>query len=345
MPEMDYTQYTAFEPEIQSFLALKSPLRYNKNNIDMQKGAGGLASSETICARLCLLTRFALKDGMPPPLSRAAVHKMLRLGAVEGLTLRSVPGVKEEYYERARRLLTRSAEIYEKLEHDRTLGYDVLLPDDLAWPDRLRALGAQMPQFLFVNGNKDLLSRCSVSVSGSRDVSDETLDVARKCGTQVADAGFVLVCGGARGVDLAAQRGALDAQGSLILVPAYPPQKLLRQQRLQDAQASGRLLIACDTWPDEPFSAQKALSRNHTIYALGEAALVVASRNGVGGSWRGALDCLRGGYTPVFAVMGESDDLAGNRALMEIGAKEFDCKKALAGQLFDDLEDGYAGKS
>ena len=144
-----------------------------------------------------------------------------------------------------------------------------------------------------------------------------------------------MVCGGAQGVDALAQRSALDAGGSLILVPAVPVRELLSQKYLRDALESGRLLICCETWPDEAFSAQKALSRNHTIYALGDAALVVASRNGIGGSWRGASDCLRGRYTPVYAVCTDSPDMEGNRALVGLGAKPYDTSRPMIDQMFE----------
>jgi len=302
-----------------------------------------MASTEAICARLCLLTRFALKEGTP--LSRATVRRMVRLGAIEGLALRDVAGVKEEHYARAQALLTRTAEIYAKVERYRAQGYDVLLPEDESWPVNLHALHMQTPQFLFVRGNTALFSRRAVSAAGSRVITQETFELARDCGRRIAREGFALVCGGARGVDTAVQSGALDAGGGLVLVPAFPVSELLRQKYLRDALEDGRLLLACDTWPDEPFSAQKALSRNHTIYALGDAALVIASRNGVGGSWRGAADCLRGGYTPVYAVMGEEADMAGNRALMEIGARGFDCGKPLGAQLFGGQEEDHAGQA
>lgn len=95
---------------------------------------------------------------------------------------------------------------------------------------------------------------------------------------------------------------------------------MLESAAVAQAMAEGRLLLLCDTLPDEPFSAAKALARNHTLYALGEAAIVAAARRGVGGSWHGATDCLRGGWTPVYAVQGLKQDGEGNRALLERGA-------------------------
>ena len=301
-----------------------------------------MASTEAICARLCLLAHESGKKDIPALLSRATVRRMVRLGAIEGLTLRSVPGVKEEHYERARALLSRSAHVYAKLERYREQGYDVLLPEDDLWPVNLQALGMMAPQFLFVRGRTELFSHRAVAVAGSREITEETFALARRCGQQIANAGMTLVCGGAWGVDTAAQRGALDEGGNLILVPAFPARELLRQKYLLDALNDGRMLIACDTWPDACFSAQKALTRNHTIYALGDAALVVASRNGHGGSWRGATDCLHGGYTPVFAMQGEDEDMAGNRALIEMGAKPFDSAGSLSTQLFGGQEEAHA---
>lgn len=301
-----------------------------------------MASTEAICARLCLLTRAGLKMDGPAPLSRATVRRMVRLGAIEGLALRSVSGIREEHYERARVLLSRSAHMYEKLERYREQGIDVLLPEDDLWPDRLHRMGMMEPQFLFFRGDPALMKRRAVSVAGSREITEETFALARQCGRQIAQEGLTLVCGGARGVDTAAQCGALDAGGRLVLVPAIPVRELLRQKYLCNALEKGRMLLVCDTWPDEPFSAQKALTRNHTIYALGDAALVVASRNGRGGSWHGATDCLRGGYTPVFAVQGEDEDMAGNRALIEMGAKPFDSAISLSAQLFGGQEEAHA---
>ena len=226
-----------------------------------------MADMESICARLCLLTRAAWRDGLPSPMARSSVQRMIRLGAQEGLTLRDVPGIKEEFYIRAQALLSRSAEIYEEVKRYKAEGYDVLLPQDDAWPVNLCALGVHMPQYLFVRGNLSLLQRRSVAVAGSREIDEKTVKIARQIGTQIAQEGYALVCGGAWGVDTAVQSACLPAGGSLILVPAQPCYQLMRQQYLRDALEQGKLLIACDAWPDEQFNPSKALTRNHTIYA------------------------------------------------------------------------------
>ena len=293
-----------------------------------------MADIESICARLCLLTYAAWKSDMPPLMKRASVQRMIRLGALEGLTLRQVPGVKEEYYIRAQALLARSAEVFDAVNQCRAEGYDILLPQDDAWPVNLCALGIHMPLFLFVRGNVSLFSKRAVAVAGSREIEANTVEIAREIGTGIAQAGCILVCGGARGVDTAVQSACLAADGSMILVPAYPCRDLLRQQYLKDALDHGKLLIACDAWPDERFSGRKALTRNHAIYALGDAAIAVASRNGAGGTWSGSSACLYGGYTPLFVPDEPGADFDGNRELIKLGATRFDTKHSLKEQLF-----------
>ena len=245
-----------------------------------------MADMESICARLCLLTRAAWRDDLPTPLTRPNVRRMIRLGALEGLTLREVPDVKEAHYVRAQALLARSAQVYEMVERSRAQGYEVILPEDDDWPVNLCALEQHMPQFLFIRGNRSLLSRRAVAVAGSREISENTVAIARDIGAQIASAGYVLVCGGAWGVDTAVQSACLESGGSLILVPAYPCHDLLRQKYLKLALESGKLLIACDAWPQERFSGIKALTRNHAIYALGDAAIAVAAELAVHGAAR-----------------------------------------------------------
>jgi len=293
-----------------------------------------MINREEICARLCLLTRAAWEENLPPPLSRRMVRRLFACGALESLILRDVPGVDTALLERARVLLSRARRAYACLQAYEEQGYGILLPQDERWPQNLLKLGGDMPQFLFVRGSQKILDLQAVAVAGSRSILPQTMRAAYECGKRMAEEGLVMVCGGAQGVDSAAQQGLLEAGGSLILVPALPAHQLLRDTQYAQALREGRLLLVCDTLPDEPFSAQKALARNHTIYALGEAAVVIAARDQAGGSWQGAMDCLRGGWTDVFALDDGGADTAGCRALLERGAKRISLELALRQQLF-----------
>ncbi len=293
-----------------------------------------MAEIEEVCARLCLLTREAWQKGLPAPMPREMVRRMLQKGALSALTLRQVQGVSEECYLRAEALLSRAAQMYQAVERTLAQGYDVLLPEDEDWPINLYALGEQMPQFLFVRGNRELFRRRCVAVAGSRAIEPSTKLLARKCGAQLAREGYVMVSGGANGVDTEAHCGLFEKGGSLILVPAMPVQRLLGQEELRHALKENRLFIVCDTWPEERFSAPKALMRNHTIYALGDAAIAVASRKKRGGTWDGAMACLRGRYTPVYVADEIGPDFIGNLHLLSQGANLVCLRRSLGDQLF-----------
>lgn len=287
------------------------------------------------CAALCLLTRLAWEEGLPPVMTRLMVHRLKEAGALRGCEVFSVPGMDQELIGRARALLARANAVSRAMDVYRAQGYEILTPKDRRWPKKLRCLpDSQRPHVLFAMGNLELLGCRTAAVAGSREILPHTSSLARRAGQMMAMERIAMVSGGARGVDTAAHMGLLELGGKLILVPARPVQQLLARRELSQALADGRLLVLCDALPDEPFSAQKAIARNHTIYALGEAAIVIAARDGVGGSWRGATDCLRGGYTPLFVPEGASQDMMGNDALRRRGACHVDLLMPLGGQIF-----------
>ncbi len=290
---------------------------------------------ETACARLCLLTHIAWDESMPRPFSRMAVRRMLACGALSGLVLRQTEALPQAAYERAEVLLSRTRDALLCMEEYEKQGYRLILPEDAEWPKALRKLGQREPLFLFIKGNVSLLRQRVVSVAGSREIAESTRTMAAQLGHMLAAEDFAMACGGARGVDRAAQDALLDAGGRLILVPAVPTEQACAREKEAAAFQEGRLLLVCETLPDAPFSAAKALARNHTIYALGEAAIVVAARNGVGGSWRGATASLCGNFSPVYVPDGDEADFAGNRALFEYGCQKIDLsgKRTIAEQL------------
>lgn len=291
---------------------------------------------EELCARLCLLTRACWRDGLPAPLSRPVFNRMRAVGAVCHLVLRDVPGVEPAVYRQAEALLSRARSVCELIGRYEQRGYRAMLPGAEGWPRALDTLGEQMPPFLFICGEAALLDGTCFAVAGSRDIRAQTLREARRTGQRIAEEGGVLVTGGARGVDFAAQAGALEAGGRVVLVPARPESDVLQSVGTRAALEAGRLALLYDSLPDEPFSAARALLRNHTIYALGDAAIVVAAREGVGGSWRGAVDCLRGGWSPVLVCRDDGNrDMAGNRALLGLGARELREDRPLGEQTGD----------
>ena len=285
------------------------------------------------CARLALTTSIGNAPDTPPPFSRAAAWRLMNKGAIDGLALRNVAGVEEAQLERARLLLARVGQVFEAIMTYEKMGFRLILPDMAQWPERLRALGSDMPLFLFAMGDMAVMGERRMAVAGSRRILRETRTAAERTGEMLASEGYTLVTGGAQGVDSASLIGALRRAGSGIIIPARTAAQTLEAGSLKEAVHRGKLLLLFDSLPDEPFSAFKALRRNHSIYALGEAALVVAAREERGGSWRGATDCLRSGWSPVYVWEGSNADTAGNAALKDRGAGVYKLDKPLGEQI------------
>lgn len=293
-----------------------------------------MINQEEACAALCLLTRIAWDASMPAPMTRLMVHRLQADGSLRGCKLIDGACLDASLMDRAEKLLMRAAEVRRMMDVYEAQGYTILTQKDERWPQRLNRLPAsQRPHVLFAKGNFALLDDRKIAVAGSRNILPHTASLARRAGQVLASEGLTMISGGARGVDTAAHQGALELGGSLVLVPAKPVQHLMKCPELSEALENGRLLVLCDALPDELFSAQKAIARNHTIYALGEAALVIAARDGVGGTWHGATDCLRGGYTPLYAAEGSNEDMLGNTALVKLGAGRIDLLKPLSDQM------------
>ena len=93
-----------------------------------------------------------------------------------------------------------------------------------------------------------------------------------------------------------------------------------RVAKYREALAAGNLCL-CSPWdPAAGWQAWRAMERNHLIYALSDAALVVQSDAGRGGTWAGAREqILKLRHVPVF-VRGAGRPSAGLNALRKLGA-------------------------
>ena len=177
------------------------------------------------------------------------------------------------------------------------------------YPARLSLqLGMDAPPVLFYRGDKRLLQRRCISVVGSRKLFPENRVFAETAGRLIAEEGFTLCSGGAHGADSAAQTAAMTRSGSAVI---FLPGKLT-----DEAPRKNVVFVTEDSF-DLPFTAQRALHRNRLIHAMGEKTLVAQVRLGMGGTWSGAADNLRHGYSPVFVFDDGSEGAAG---LMERGA-------------------------
>lgn len=169
-------------------------------------------------------------------------------------------------------------------------------------------LGLEAPGCLWVKGDISLLKEPMVSLVGSRDIFPENKRFAADVGRQAALQGYTLVSGNARGADKTAQNACLKAGGNVVVIVA---DELAKQPLLE------RVLYLSEDGFDEEFSAQRALSRNRCIHALGSRTFVAQSSLQHGGTWDGTVKNLRHRWSPVYCFRDGSDSEA---ELVQMGA-------------------------
>ena len=98
-----------------------------------------------------------------------------------------------------------------------TLGCELVSLGSAEYPPILKQI-ADPPLVLYVRGDVALLARHAVAVVGTRRPTAYGSSVAHRLAADLAQRQLVIVSGLARGIDSAAHRGALEAQGKTIAV-------------------------------------------------------------------------------------------------------------------------------
>ena len=224
--------------------------------------------------------------------------------------------------ERLKRLLGRGFLLAQAVERWQARAIWVLSRADADYPRRLKKrLGEQAPPVLYGCGEAAILNGGGLAVVGSRDVPNALIGYAENVGRLAAEAGCGLISGGARGVDQAGMRGALNAGGRVVGVLADSLEKAAMLREHREALMDGRLVLASPYDPAVRFQVGHAMQRNKLIYALSDAALVVNSDCGKGGTWAGAteqLDKLK--FVPIY-VRANGEAARGLEELRTRGAK------------------------
>ncbi len=155
----------------------------------------------------------------------------------------------------------------------RKAGGRYLFHDSAEYPGLLAELESA-PPILTMRGDPALAQRPCVAIVGARNASAAAIKLARQFAGALAEAGFVVVSGLARGIDGAAHAASL-ARGTIGVIAsgieiAYPPE----HRDLQEAIAVGGLLLAEYPPGTEPL-ARHFPSRNRIIAGLALGTLVV----------------------------------------------------------------------
>ena len=181
-----------------------------------------------------------------------------------------------------------------------------------AYPVAVRKrLGLDSPGVLWAKGDRSFLNQPAVAVIGSRELREENRKFAETVGCRIAQQGYILVSGNAKGADKTAQEACLEAGGKVISIVADSLQKQPLRRNI--------LYLSLDDF-DQSFSAQRALHRNHVIHAMASLTIAAQCTLGKGGTWDGILTNLKHGWNPVciFEDGSEATEELQNRGVQRI---------------------------
>jgi DNA processing protein len=146
---------------------------------------------------------------------------------------------------------------------------------------------------VYYAGNLALLDRPSVSIVGTREVSDDGADRARRLARELVAAGVVVVSGLAKGVDTAALTSAIESGGSTVAVigtpldRAYPAENVHLQEQIYDEH----LLLTPFRIGERTFKGNFP-KRNRVMAAISDATVIVEASD-TSGTLHQAAECGR----------------------------------------------------
>ena len=194
---------------------------------------------------------------------------------------------------------TNASEIATSIEN---AGAQFITPGMEQWPLQLNELVA-VPIGLVVKGNIEVLKERGLAIVGTRNPTPYGVRNAGDFAAGFVDREWTIISGGAYGIDSAAHKGALIAEGSTVAVlaagidVAYPA----GNARLFAEICENGALVS-EVLPGAHAIPSRFLTRNRIIAALSQATLVVeaAFRSGSLRTARDAAELMR----PVMAIPG-----------------------------------------
>ena len=222
---------------------------------------------------------------------------------------------------RLEELLGRGGALGLVVERWQRAGLWVMTRSHPEYPRRLKErLRQESPPVLYGCGDRTLLDRRGIAVVGSREASEDDLAFTERLGSDAARQGLAIVSGGARGVDQRAMLGALENEGVAVGVLADSLLRSTTSAKYRKHVASSRLVLISPFNPEAGFNVGNAMNRNRYIYCLSDAAVVIGSKTGKGGTWSGAVEDLEAGWVPLW-VKRSPDAGSGNPELVARGAR------------------------
>jgi DNA processing protein len=277
--------------------------------------------SSLISADVRDLLALHLVPGLGPRLTAALLERFGSAGAVRqssAAQLREVPYIGETLaskLESSLRTIDVDAELAKMAHH----GVHLIALGTPAYPAALASISSA-PHLLYCRGTLKPQDARAIAIVGSRNCTVSGKRTAERLAADLANAGYAIISGLARGIDGAAHRGALQAGGRTVAVLAgglsriYPPD---HKELATQVESAGALLSEAPM-DLEPLP-NSFPARNRIISGLSQAVVLVEAAQKSGALITAEHAAQQG--RPVFAVPGPIDSpaSAGTNALIRDG--------------------------
>ncbi len=213
---------------------------------------------------------------------------------------------------------------YEKLKSEKV---HIIGVDDDRYPKSvINNLQDGSPAVLFCKGYLPLLNTRGISIVGARDVTDFAVLLTKKIAGRLAEHGYNVTSGYAKGVDTSAHFGAIEAGGTTTMILSYGANHISIKKELKDLDWEKNTLFVTQFLPFEKFSGQNAMIRNKLVAAMSQAVVVISSgpEKDAEGKASGTFDAGKSALkmnVPVFVLSPEVLDPMpqGNIDLIKLG--------------------------
>lgn len=189
-------------------------------------------------------------------------------------SLITIPRINEKLVNNilaAEKNLDRMSFILDELKHNQI---SIITYKDTSYPDALRNI-SNPPAILYIKGK--IFSGKSYAIIGTREASVLGRKYAQEFASSLAQAGYVIVSGYAKGIDTYAHLGALTVGGKTIAVLPVGILKFTLHSELSEFTENffQQATIISEFLPYSEWSVGNALSRNRITSALADKILVI----------------------------------------------------------------------
>jgi len=191
------------------------------------------------------------------------------------------------------------------------------------YPFRLKEGVDNPPTIIFYKGKLENISEKAVAIIGTRDPTEESIQVANNLTTEMAKRGYCIVSGLAKGIDTVAHKGALENKVPTVAVLAHGLNTVYPKENTDLASSileNGGVLLS-EYPPDEKIAPYQFVARDRIQSALSRTVFVVQTKVD-GGTMKTANFAKKQGRE-LYVYSGKGPEFEGNSQLISEGAKTF----------------------